>query len=281
MPIAIRASSRLPTEVEWEYAARGPDNLVFPWGNTFDGSRLNYCDFTCQYPGADTNYDDGYSTTAPVGSYPDGASWVGALDMAGNVWEWVSTILLPYPYSPDDGREVSAGQETQVCGWCEVAVGSIPTTSTRSANRNERLSYQYDPRFGLRCARPFDPETDGEISDQARPELEMTPPNTASLGDTWTRPYDGAVMVFVPGGTFQMGTSAVQAAESGWNEFPEHPVQVDSYWIDKYHVDNKQYAEFLSLRGNPEEDGVTWLNLDSESCLSRRTWRIFLFQNGV
>jgi formylglycine-generating enzyme required for sulfatase activity len=61
-----------------------------------------------------------------------------------------------------------------------------------------------------------------------------------------------------------MGTGSTGAAVVGWNEFPEHPVQVDSFWIDKYHVDNKQYAEFLSLRGNHRESGVTWLELESE-----------------
>ena len=68
---------------------RGPDSPDFPWGEAFDGSKLNFCDVNCWVPGADPDSDDGYVETAPVGNYPAGASWIGALDLAGNVAEWV------------------------------------------------------------------------------------------------------------------------------------------------------------------------------------------------
>lgn len=217
---------RLPTEAEWEKAARGADDTrIYPWGDQPPGPPQVY-------------YLYSYRDTSRVGSYPAGASPYGVMDLGGNVWEWVNDWYNDayYPISPaSDPKGPDWG------GYRSARGGSWNTgLGLRAVDRRWSDPLFWDSSSGFRCARtqPIpDTPTPGPTPIETpthTPTPTVTPTATPALADP-------AAQILVPAGSFQMGCSPNDGNCLN-HELPLHMVFLSAYYIDKYEVTNFRYA---------------------------------------
>ena len=147
--------ARLPSEAEWEKAAAWDNAALaarrYPWGDEFDGRRLNFCDANCNAQQANLGYNDAYAGLAPVAHYENGRSPTGLFDMAGNVWEWVADWYDPAYYAVSPGADPlgpETGDQKVVRGASWYDAGYFAASAIRFPSPPDNT----DRTIGFRCA---------------------------------------------------------------------------------------------------------------------------------
>ncbi|MCX6049140.1 MAG: SUMF1/EgtB/PvdO family nonheme iron enzyme, partial [Chloroflexi bacterium] len=203
------AAVRLPTEAEWEKAARSDDARWWPWGNALPDAR--HAHFNGQAQGI----APAAQSVMPVGQFPLGASPYGVLDMAGNVWEWTSSLYRRYPYRLD-------GEDAAADGLRVVRGGSYnhDVRQIRCAARDGMAAGVRDVYIGLRV-----------VAMAAAPTLDFD----------W---------VTIPAGLFLMGSALMPQRSAGLpSEMPQHQLDLAEFCLAQTPVTNGVYEEFVQATG--------------------------------
>jgi formylglycine-generating enzyme required for sulfatase activity len=214
---------RLPTEAEWEKAARGTDERRWPWGNTWDESRVAM-------------------QVEPVGRHPAGASPYGAFDMVGDLPEWTLDTFQHYP-----GNVLPV--QKSFTGWyaaSKAVRGGVLRPGFQGVDSTTTVRQPYETAeeaAGFRCVQAAAPAALAQVVVRAEPMV-ITP--------TAQSPVDLAGMIEVPAGEFIMGAPDDWVDKYGKDhpaEKPQHRVYLDAFYIDKYETTNAEYAAFLNVMG--------------------------------